>query len=384
MVSFWPWKGDDNSAASFEKTLSTLSTKIAQTTARLDQQRQSSRRVKALWTLYSTFAYLFYTITITLVFGWDNWGVREYAAIAGGPVVIYGVRKTSSKFFDYQISRNQARLDDFHNQREETIEKLKVATKYNTTQELLEKYGAESPKASPAPKSDTGKQQPPQHQSPAPRTGLPPPPTANIRRPPSAPQTPSNPSPQPPSPPIELAHAPPQVQQSLPPPNPQNSAEQGSFAPNAYSNSGEYIEQPYWYDRLLDVLLGEDETQPRNRMVMICTQCRLVNGQAPPGIKTPEELGRWRCGSCGAWNGVESEATKILSSLRQDGAPTEGSWEPVSKADVDTQSSGGNDEAVMVEEERGISDSSEEEQAEESKPEPVRRSKRGGKGKGKQ
>ena len=80
-------QGDDNSAASFEKTLSTLSTKIAQTTARLDQQRQSSRRVKALWTLYSTFAYLFYTITITLVFGWDNWGVREYAAIAGGPVV---------------------------------------------------------------------------------------------------------------------------------------------------------------------------------------------------------------------------------------------------------------------------------------------------------
>ncbi|KAJ5344360.1 uncharacterized protein N7506_002725 [Penicillium brevicompactum] len=360
MVSFWPWKGDDNSAASFEKTLSTLSTKIAQTTARLDQQRQSSRRVKALWTLYSTFAYLFYTITITLVFGWDSWGVREYAAIAGGPVVIYGVRKTSSKFFDYQISRNQARLDDFHNQREETIEKLKVATKYNTTQELLEKYGAESPKASPAPKSDTGKQQPPQHQSPAPRTGLPPPPTANIRRPPSAPQTPSNPSPQPPSPPIELAHAPPQVQH------------------------GEYIEQPHWYDRLLDVLLGEDETQPRNRMVMICTQCRLVNGQAPPGIKTPEELGRWRCGSCGAWNGVESEATKILSSLRQDGAPTEGSWEPVSKADVDTQSSEGNDEAVMVEEERGVSDSSEEEQAEESKPEPVRRSKRGGKGKGKQ
>lgn len=80
-------QGDDTSAASFEKTLSTLSAKIAQTTTRLDQQRQSSRRVKALWTLYSTFAYLFYTITITLVFGWDNWGVREYAAIAGGPVV---------------------------------------------------------------------------------------------------------------------------------------------------------------------------------------------------------------------------------------------------------------------------------------------------------
>ncbi|CAG8180292.1 unnamed protein product [Penicillium salamii] len=375
MVSFWPWKGDDNSAASFEKTLSTLSTKITQTTTRLDQQRQSSRRVKALWTLYSTFAYLFYTITITLVFGWDNWGMKEYAAIAGGPVVIYGIRKLSSKFFDYQISRNQARLDEFHKQREETIEKLKVATKYNTTQELLEKYGAESPKASPAPKGETGKENHVQPSQPAPRTGLPPPPTANIHRP-IPPQTPNFSSPQPPSPPVELAQGPPQVQQS-PSPYPPSSAEQAGFAPNAYSNSGEYIEQPHWYDRLLDVLLGEDETQPRNRMVMICSGCRLVNGQAPPGIKTLDELGRWRCGSCGIWNGVESEATQILSSLRQDAVPVGGSSEALSKADADPQSSEGSDEAVMVA-------SSEEEQSEDPKPEPVRRSKRSGKGKAKE
>jgi hypothetical protein len=80
-------QGDDNSAASFEKTLSTLSTKIAEATTRLDQQRQSSRRIKALWTLYSTFAYLFYSIILALVLGWESWGIKEYAAIAGGPVL---------------------------------------------------------------------------------------------------------------------------------------------------------------------------------------------------------------------------------------------------------------------------------------------------------
>lgn len=80
-------QGQDNSAASFEKTLSTLSTKIAQATTRLDQQRQTSRRFKALWTLYSTFAYLFYSIVLALVLGWETWGVKEYAAIAGGPVL---------------------------------------------------------------------------------------------------------------------------------------------------------------------------------------------------------------------------------------------------------------------------------------------------------
>ncbi|KXG48520.1 uncharacterized protein PGRI_023900 [Penicillium griseofulvum] len=375
MVSFWPWKGDDNSAASFEKTLSTLSTKIAQATARLDQQRQSSRRIKALWTLYSTFAYLFYSIVLALILGWESWGVKEYAAIVGGPVLIYGVRTLSSRIFDYRISRIQRRLDDFHKQREETIEKLKVATKYNSTQQLLEKYGGESPKPSPA-KGQDETRQPAQQQQHVARTGLPPPPTANIRRP-SAPQTQNDPPfPSSPSPPLELPQAPQTPQQPSFPPSlpPQTSTDQPGFAPNAFTQNGQYIEQPHWYDRLLDVLLGEDETQPRNRMVMMCTACRLVNGQAPPGIKTPEELGRWRCCSCGAWNGVESETTKILSSLRQDAVPGEGAWEPVSKAETDTQSSESMEEGVIVA-------SSEEEQMEEApKPAPVRRSKRGAKG----
>lgn len=110
---------------------------------------------------------------------------------------------------------------------------------------------------------------------------------------------------------------------------------------------------------------------------MICSGCRLVNGQAPPGIKTLEELGRWRCGSCGIWNGVESETTQILSSLRQDAVPVGDSSEALSKADADPQSSEGSDEAGMVA-------SSEEEQSEDPKPEPVRRSKRSGKGKAKE
>ena len=296
------------------------------------------------------------------------------------------MRTLSSRVFDYRISRLQRRLDDFHKQREETIEKLKVATKYNSTQQLLEKYGGESPKPSPGPTGQAGKGKPAQQPQHVARTGLPPPPTANIRRPPSASQTQNDPpSPDYPSPSVMLAQGGPQTpQQSAPSPPfpPQTPTDQASFAPNAFPPQS--AEQPHWYDRLLDVLLGEDETQPRNRMVMMCSACRLVNGQAPPGIKTPEELGRWRCGSCKAWNGVESETTKMLSSLRQEAGPPEGTWEPLSKAEADTQSSEGIEEGVMVA-------SSEEEQvdsvgsdAEDQKGEPelvpVRRSKRGTKG----
>lgn len=136
--------------------------------------------------------------------------------------------------------------------------------------------------------------------------------------------------------------------------------------------------------------------QPRNRMAMICGSCRLVNGQAPPGIKTPEELGRWRCGSCGAWNGVESETTKMLSSLRQR-APGQGSWDAgrvqpqpqVSSDNIPVQPEeeaefAENSEEVEPEsedvkkEEESEQDEVKDEQKSEPEPEPVRRSKRKG------
>jgi hypothetical protein len=71
-----------------------------------------------------------------------------------------------------------------------------------------------------------------------------------------------------------------------------------------------------WYDRIMDVLLGEDEAHPKNRLALICGKCRLVNGQAPPGVKTLEAVGRWRCASCGTMNGEESEATRLVAALQ--------------------------------------------------------------------
>ena len=137
--------------------------------------RQRARRFKALWTLYSTFTYLLVAIISTLVLGWQRWGPVEYSALSGGPVVYvpipstkynaggvsfsilatYGllgytfVRAAVDSFYQYRISKTQKYLDELHKQRESTIEKLKEATKYNSTQQLLEKYGGESPKPPP-------------------------------------------------------------------------------------------------------------------------------------------------------------------------------------------------------------------------------------------
>ncbi|OCL03836.1 hypothetical protein AOQ84DRAFT_325274 [Glonium stellatum] len=309
MVSFWPWKGD-TSAASFEKTLSTLATKISKTAAKNDSLRQNSRRVRLMWSLYAGFAYILTVLILVLVTGWRSWGMVEYSVVAGAPLLIYSIRRSLTAYYEYRISKTQVYLEDLYKERDTTIQRLKEATKYDSTQQLLEKYGSppKTPKSS-SPSANRRKSQGPQKaggEQPT-RTNLPLPPTANIvrnqgpqlstpQRPPSA----SSPPVSPPQPLIDL------ISEPLP---------GAEFAPNAFAPSDlprQYsaasaatYTQHNWYDRILDVLLGEDETQPKNRLALICDSCRLVNGQAPPGTRSLENVGRWRCGGCGAWNGKE-------------------------------------------------------------------------------
>lgn len=232
------------------------------------------------------------------------------------------------RYYAYRISSAQAYLDDLSSQRTTAIEKFKNATKYNSTQKLLEKYGA-SPPAATSTSVSTSK--PAEGVSkrgtsgtapkPVQRTGLPPPPTANIRRPEqTAPSSPSSV----------------QANGSRSPIGRPDMLSTAEFAPNAfspdprdYSFSGapsfssaptsraaaQHHHTPRWYDRFLDVLLGEDENRAANRLALICSNCRLVNGQAPPGTLRLEDVGKWRCSECGAWNGVESEVTKMIKAV---------------------------------------------------------------------
>lgn len=213
---------------------------------------------------------------------------------------------------------------------------MKEATKYNSTQQLLEKYGAEPPNSGRDAKGETGQDGPqlaPQtNLPPVSRTGIAPPPTANIRRSSTGPPSSHNPPP-----PSSRDVIPPTSNNGLENQNPYAPDEPG-FAPNAFSGPpphpstpqvasqqtpqtqySDYGQQTRWYDRLVDVLLGEDETLPKNRLALICAQCRLVNGQAPPGVKNLEEVGRWRCGGCGSWNGHDStsEARRVIADIQE-------------------------------------------------------------------
>lgn len=193
MVSLWPFgRSDSSSAASFEKQLSHLSTRITRYATQSDALRSKQRRYKALWTLYSGFAYILVAAILVLVTGWDKWGAVEYTAVAGSPVTIVGVRKGLDAWYDYRVKNAQSRLNELTAEREAVIAKLKKATKYDSTQQLLDKYGG-SPKQqqqqqqrSKSPSGGAGKRKPSARQSlpaqfqPGQRTGFAPPPTANI------------------------------------------------------------------------------------------------------------------------------------------------------------------------------------------------------------
>lgn len=103
----------------------------------------------------------------------------------------------------------------------------------------------------------------------------------------------------------------------------------------------------------MDVLLGEDETSPKNRLVLICQHCRLVNGQAPPGIKSLSQLGKWRCGNCGAWNGEETEARKVIADIQRE--VTEG-HEVAHKTDEEKSEDDDDGESIKKEEEEDDED----------------------------
>ncbi|KAI1272524.1 hypothetical protein F5Y07DRAFT_301438 [Xylaria sp. FL0933] len=324
MVSLWPWKGDGLSPAEFEKTLATLSTKITNTQAQLEQVRNSSRRIKLLWTLYLAFGYLVYAIVLVLVVGWQNLGPWDWTGIAGGPVFIYVVRTVANAYYTFRLDTLETRLKDRQAERAKTIQKLKDATKYDSTLELLEKYGGSGEKRNkvkkakdtneggPTPENDGSRKKHRQSIDSSHLTGrthLPPPPTANIQRPSTASGLPPNRQGQSSSSRLEPIP-------SSPPSHPTE-----EFAPNAGPLPPTYNQYemnpgpPRWYDRILDLMLGEDETAPKNRIVLICQKCRLVNGQAPPGIKNVADLGAWKCMGCGATNGEMDEGKKIIQEV---------------------------------------------------------------------
>lgn len=346
-------------------------------------------------------------------------------------------------------------------ERTKTIEKLKTATKFNTTQSLLEKYGGGSEATDDgmmsrqtssmgghmpgqAQQRHQLQQQQQQQQQHSLRGGMPPPLISSQKvqqKPSRAPQ----PGPHGPSGPVHntplgafkdpVPDEPLTAQQlaiqeqlraqqqlrpvgppgQLIPPTSSNrpSPEPPGTAPHIvqpFPQTGDYLTpetavpiEHHWYDRLFDVLLGEDETAAKNRYALICANpnCRMVNGLAPPGCRSLEDVGKWGCARCGAMNGrakpktvmeeVEREIAPelLMNSVKRGSGRNRGSIRGWTKQVQKEQSAHGDGDPVMMEEfeddsnndvgEHGEDDEEEEEEEEEPPAPKVRQRKTRGK-----
>ncbi|KAF8427820.1 hypothetical protein EV426DRAFT_369811 [Tirmania nivea] len=380
MVSFWPFgRRDDNSPDSFERILAKLTNQIQAQQTKLNSLRIQSRRYKALWTIYNIIAWMLYMVVLMLVVGWQQLRMKEISGAVGGPIIIYLGRRLLVWFFDRRITLAETTLADLTHERGETIEKLKTATKFYSTQSLLEKYGGGSEMTEDDRRSVMSRKG--SMAGPTGFEGMNGQQSLRMRNIPAAaqgsvrgkpPQMLITPSGQPqqqqqqgqalqqgrsPSPvgidPLSISPSQRQIQdqlrsqQSLRPTtlpgqivpggagSPQPSPTRTTFSipppPTAPAyppapGAGDYLAPQTddgshsWYDRLLDVLIGEDETAAKARYALICSSCRMVNGLAPPGTKSLAEIGRWGCARCGTMNGKDlPKKKKGPATVRKEG-----------------------------------------------------------------
>ncbi|KAF3939647.1 hypothetical protein ABW19_dt0204094 [Dactylella cylindrospora] len=367
MVSLWPFGGQDNSPDAFEKKLSSLATQITDHEKRLSHLRTRGRRLKALWTLYTIIAWVIYTTILVLVVGLEHANVYQIAGLGLSPFVVYLVRQIIKRYYEWRVLNVETSLESLRDQQKETIEKLKAVTKYDSTQALLDKYTktATTTGAQPQPpQGKDGQRTPAVGSQPVTPTG-----SLRQRHPPgiklprasvsgtSTPQIQQE----------ELFLAPPGPPQLLPqdfppdipphmagvPPG-MNMPPMGQFAPPP----PEEPRQPQWYDRLLDVLLGEDEMSAKTRYALICSNCRQVNGLAPPGTTNVEDI-RYICGRCGAENGKPA-VSELIGKIAEDQASTEDVSSQASKSKSKPKPKSRRREKVVYEGDDGAPDEAEE------------------------
>lgn len=231
---------------------------------------------------------------------------------------IWSVRRLLDLYYNSKISNTESKLEDLQSKQRDTVEKLKAATKFSTTQSIIEKYGGGSTTS-----ADTewegqqqlqgGLQGHPNNQTPRQR-----PQGQSSRGTPPIPTTPQQIQQQLVQQQLMAQQRMTQQQQLRPSTsNPNPVQKPNASAPTPVLNllqtttqpsSQQHIQPeeataPRWYDRLLDVLVGEDETSAKNRYTLICKNCRMVNGLAPPGIRNLEDIEGWGCARCGTVNG---------------------------------------------------------------------------------
>lgn len=234
----------------YEQKLSNLAERIRVSQNNITRREMLRRRLRGLLLIYSTMLYIVY-----VVFAAATKQIRsvQFATIlCGVPVSVYMLRRLLDSIFLWSEGRLKRQLEQLMEQRDEAIADFKKETKYDKIQRVLREASAE-----PEPAAQTFPAEMPNGSSGG---------TASA-----------------------AAGVPPLV---------------------GYQQQRTHT----WMDRILDLVLGEDEQSPNNRFALICANCRSHNGLAEYG-ENPENV-IYVCPMCGYKNGrdkSESIGTEKVS-----------------------------------------------------------------------
>ncbi|CAG86926.2 DEHA2D07392p [Debaryomyces hansenii CBS767] len=194
----------------------------------------------------------------------------QLMVLVGFPVVGYLIVYLINSIFRLSVGRREKRLQTLKKKHSLKIEELKKITNFNTTNELLNKYGNQDVRKKS--KDETGNKATAEKQVGASRQ-------------------------------INSANAQQQQQQQ------QIIKRLQSLQENPP------VQKPRTFqDRVLDFIVGSDNNEAiENRYALICKQCLTHNGLAPPGSTNPFKVS-YICPNCGFLNGeteIEETTTPI-------------------------------------------------------------------------
>lgn len=206
------------------------------------------RRVKGFLTLYSAFAYTVYS-AIVFVGNRQRSQRLHWLGLIGAPFAVWFIRWILQKWYSWWSTSNDEQIEALETRRKEMLEELKQNTNFYSTQALISRFDKDQAES----KQEVEEE---------------------LKR-----------------------------QESIDKLKPQEEFLPEGQVPmmSPYPAMPMIPYQPKWYDRILDLVAGEDEYSPKMRYALICQQCTAHNGLAQPG-EQPEDV-VYICPHCGFKNG---------------------------------------------------------------------------------
>lgn len=256
----------------YEQVLALLALDIQKRQEQLSEIRLRERRATLLFSVYAiaswaVYVSLWYTDLVPTLSGHARYSQFERSIQAIpvfiGPIVILFIRRIVQIWYKRKGDREEKHLVTLRKQQREKVEEIKKKTNYDSTRNLIERYDeTDSPLRRRIPSAGVAV---------TPQKGPVPQPQRIV-----TPQAHQLRSP---------AQIPPTLQQQLNPSPPR------PLPPP----------QKRWYDRVADVILGDDETitAASSRYALICQKCFAHNGLVK---ESDWEETQYSCPKCGYFN----------------------------------------------------------------------------------